>query len=82
MNTITTPTKEIIDGFREEGWTLVECFDNRNYDGFLAKVAGLTENDFMSDIHVPSLLIFPPKTEFFRNEAYKSTKILLQDKVN
>lgn len=36
----------------------------------------------MVDIHIPSVLVFPPKTEFFTHEAYKSTKIVLQDKVN
>lgn len=60
----------------------MEIEDKINYVGFLEKVNSLTEGTFLVDIHIPNLLIFPPKTEFYNHSAYKRGYIILQDKVN
>lgn len=82
VNTLKISINEAVDAFRDEGWILVRCFDNQDYDGFLDKISNLEEGEFMVDIHIPYLLIFPPKTEFYNHSAYRNGIIALQDKAS
>lgn len=73
--------QDAVDGFRDEGWNFVRFTDTKDYNGFLRTVASLGPEDFMVDIHIKELLLFPPNTQFYRHEAYKNGSISLQDKV-
>lgn len=81
VNTLVLGSGEAIQNFQEEDWTLSKFSDKNDYDGFLGKISTLDEAEFMADIHIPDLLIFPPKTEFHNHPAYQKMSILLQDKV-
>lgn len=72
---------EAVDGFRSEGWVLSKSLDKTDYKGFLDKISSLSDEEFLVDIHIPDLLIFPPKTQFYNHPAYKNGSIILQDKV-
>ncbi|CAG9819181.1 unnamed protein product [Phaedon cochleariae] len=82
VNSLALTQNEAVEGFREEGWTLSKFLDKTNYKEFLNKIALLNEDEFMVDIHIPNLLIFPPKTEFYRHPAYKNGSLILQDKAS
>lgn len=82
VNTLSITTEEAIQNFQDEDWVLTKSLDKNDYDGFLQKISTLEESEFMIDIHIPNLLIFPPKTEFYNHPAYNKGSILLQDKVN
>nr|XP_022903667.1 uncharacterized protein LOC111415987 [Onthophagus taurus] len=82
VNTLLMSVNEAVDRFRDDGWILVNFMDTKNYDGFLDKVANLQPDQFMVDIHIKELLIFPPNTEFHNHKAYKDGLIFLQDKAS
>lgn len=82
VNSLKSSVEEAINAFRDEGWTFIRYTEKDNYEGFLEKVSALGEGEFMVDLHIKDLLIFPPKTEFFKHNAYKEGLIMLQDKVN
>lgn len=82
VNTLMATVEEIIDKFRDEGWTFVRHFDDKNYDNFLTKVKNLASDEFMLDLHVKELLVFPPKTEFYFYPFYKNGAITIQDKAS
>ncbi|CAH0555328.1 unnamed protein product [Brassicogethes aeneus] len=82
VNTLSCTVNEAIENFSEEGWVLSKHLDNKDYTGFLEKIIQLNEDEFIPDIHIPNLLIFPIKTQFYRHPAYKNGQIILQDKAS
>ncbi|KAG5883733.1 hypothetical protein JTB14_024234 [Gonioctena quinquepunctata] len=82
VNSLSLTLNEAIEGFRDEGWTLSKFLDKTDYQGFLNKISSLNEDEFLVDIHIPNLLIFPPKTQFYNHPAYKNGSIILQDKAS
>lgn len=82
VNTLKTTVEEIIDIFRDDGWIFVRHFENNNYESFVDRVASLAPSEFMLDLHVKTLLIFPPKTEFHMYEIFKDGRISIQDKAS
>jgi putative methyltransferase len=82
INTLKISVNEAVEEFRNEGWILKRYADVDDYLGFLNAVSSLGPEEFMIDLHVPYLLIFPPKTEFHKHPAYKNGSIILQDKAS
>ncbi|CAG9829845.1 unnamed protein product [Diabrotica balteata] len=82
INTLISNLTEAVESFREEGWVLNRFLNKNDYKGFLETVSSLKGREFMIDIHVPNLLVFPPKTEFYQHPAYKNGSIILQDKAS
>lgn len=82
VNTLKATVEEIINIFRDEGWTFVSHFEDNNYNHFLSKLSSLGPEEFMLDLHVNNLLIFPPKTEFYLYQCYKDGRIMIQDKAS
>ncbi|XP_044744520.1 putative methyltransferase NSUN7 [Coccinella septempunctata] len=82
VNTLKITLEEAVTNFRQEGWIFVPFFNKSDYEGFQNRLNLLKPDEFMKDIHIPELLIFPPKTEFYQHEAYKSGNIILQDKAS
>lgn len=81
VNTLKLSTDEAVNAFRDEGWIFKRFTDNDDVEGFLEMVTNLGPEEFMIDLHVRNLLIFPPGTEFFKHVAYLSGSIFLQEKV-
>lgn len=55
-----------------------------SYDDFLTAISQLGKFDFMSDLHVKNLFVFPPSSKRYwaLNELVKAAKLILQDKVS
>lgn len=81
VNTLKITLNDAIEKFQDDGWTLVKFFQKDNYTEFINQITKLEENEFMVDIHIPNLLIFPTGTTFYNHPAYKNGSIILQDKV-
>lgn len=80
VNTLAISVNEAVEGFRDEGWILARCTEG-TYEAFLERVSNLGPEEFMTDMHIKELLLFPPNTQFYQHGAYKNGSILLQDKV-
>lgn len=72
--------EEAIEAFKDEGWRL--SYARKDYPGFIEAVSKLSDKEFIQDIHVPELLVFPSKTQFYNHPGYTSGSLILQDKVN
>lgn len=72
---------EAFEAFINDGWIEVKC---ENYDEFLNAVANLTDEQFISDIHVKNLFIFPASSKRYwaLSKLAKESKIILQDKAS
>ncbi|XP_014815242.1 PREDICTED: probable 28S rRNA (cytosine-C(5))-methyltransferase isoform X2 [Calidris pugnax] len=76
VNTLKTCVDDVIDFFKRQGYS------------YLGKAAGVEElralsgKKFLSDLHLPELLVFPPQTDFHNNLLYTSGHIILQDKAS
>jgi hypothetical protein len=68
--------------FCDEGWRRVD-YDRKaeGYTSFLDRVASLAEDEFIQDLHIKELFIFPNRTEFYKHPLYLEGSIILQDKV-
>ncbi|XP_017779861.1 PREDICTED: probable 28S rRNA (cytosine-C(5))-methyltransferase [Nicrophorus vespilloides] len=82
VNTLKVSTQEAIGNFCDDGWSLVYHEDKSDYRGFLERIGNLEEYEFMVDLHLEDVLIFPPRTEFFRHAGYRDNLIILQDKAS
>lgn len=74
--------------FAEEGWNALEMptkhtssNEENQYASFLERISSLSGNEFLQDLHVPNLLVFPGSMEFYNLEYYHNGSLLLQDKV-
>lgn len=72
---------EAMESFVNDGWVEVKC---ENYDEFLNAVANLTDEQFLSDLHVNDLFIFPASSKRYwaLSQLAKESKIILQDKAS
>ncbi|XP_046740778.1 28S rRNA (cytosine-C(5))-methyltransferase [Diprion similis] len=80
VNTLSMSVEEAIESFKEEGWR--QLHRSKDYAEFIEAVSKLSGMAFIQDIHVPELLIFPPKTQFYNHAGYTSGSIILQDKAS
>lgn len=81
INTNLLSRSEAYESFVNDGWIEVKC---ENYDEFLSAVSTLTDEQFISDIHVKNLFIFPPSSKRYwaLSKLTKESKIILQDKAS
>lgn len=72
---------EAVEAFVNDGWVEVKC---ETYDEFLNAIANLTDEQFISDIHVNDLFIFPASSKRYwaLSSLTKESKIILQDKAS
>ncbi|NXA19703.1 NSUN5 methyltransferase, partial [Ibidorhyncha struthersii] len=76
VNTLKTCVDDVIDFFKRQGYS------------YLGKAASVEElralsgKKFLSDLHLPELLVFPPQMDFHDNLLYTSGHIILQDKAS
>lgn len=85
INTNLLSRADALELFVKDGW--IErpfAADTQTYDEFLSIVRSLGEADFVSDMHVKNLFVFPASSKRFwaRNQLVKEAKVVLQDKVS
>ncbi|XP_067024171.1 28S rRNA (cytosine-C(5))-methyltransferase-like isoform X2 [Acropora muricata] len=79
VNTIKTSKENVIQQLKENGF---EQVDVTNIASFLSQSKALQTKEFISDKHIPDLLVFPPGTDLHDHPLYVSGEILLQDKAS
>lgn len=75
VNTLKTSVEDAVDYLKRDGFS---------YLGQASKLEDLTlaKRNFVRDMHLPELLVFPPKTDFHDHFLYKAGHIILQDKAS
>jgi putative methyltransferase len=82
VNTLALKVRAALKIFCDEGWKQVDYSRKaEDYASFLHRVASLADNEFIQDLHIKELLIFPNKAEFYNHPLYLEGCIILQDKV-
>ncbi|KAM4737199.1 28S rRNA (cytosine-C(5))-methyltransferase [Anableps anableps] len=75
VNTLKTTVGDTVDYLKRDGFSYLGQamkLDNLN----------LKNKDFVMDLHLPEILVFPPKTDFHDHFLYKAGHIILQDKAS
>ncbi|KAJ3990152.1 S-adenosyl-L-methionine-dependent methyltransferase [Lentinula detonsa] len=72
INTLLWDIDEAIQHFVSKGFTLKN----------ILQISPTSKQDFARDEHIPSLLLFHPDVSFQEVDAYKSGKVILQDKAS
>lgn len=72
---------EAMESFVNDGWIEVTC---ENYDEFLNAIENLTDEQFIADLHVKDLFIFPASSKRYwaLSSLAKESKVILQDKAS
>ncbi|XP_077371278.1 28S rRNA (cytosine-C(5))-methyltransferase [Festucalex cinctus] len=75
VNNLKTTMADTVDYLKRDGFT---------YKGEASKLDDLTltAKEFVKDLHLPDVLVFPPKTDFHDHFLYKAGHIILQDKAS
>nr|XP_057941079.1 probable 28S rRNA (cytosine-C(5))-methyltransferase [Doryrhamphus excisus]XP_057941080.1 probable 28S rRNA (cytosine-C(5))-methyltransferase [Doryrhamphus excisus]XP_057941081.1 probable 28S rRNA (cytosine-C(5))-methyltransferase [Doryrhamphus excisus]XP_057941082.1 probable 28S rRNA (cytosine-C(5))-methyltransferase [Doryrhamphus excisus]XP_057941083.1 probable 28S rRNA (cytosine-C(5))-methyltransferase [Doryrhamphus excisus]XP_057941084.1 probable 28S rRNA (cytosine-C(5))-methyltransferas len=75
VNTLKTTVEDTVDYLKRDGFS---------YLGEASKLDDLTlkAREFVKDLHLSELLVFPPKTDFHDHFLYKAGHIILQDKAS
>ncbi|KAF8207171.1 S-adenosyl-L-methionine-dependent methyltransferase [Mycena galopus ATCC 62051] len=63
-------------------WSLADAVKYFTSQGFVLDAPLDSTKAFVKDEHIPNLLLFPPQTTFHDDPAYKSGKLILQDKAS
>ncbi|XP_061592561.1 probable 28S rRNA (cytosine-C(5))-methyltransferase [Cololabis saira] len=75
VNTLKTTVEDAVDYLKRDGF---------NYLGEAVRLTDLDlkQKSFVRDLHLPEVLVFPPKTDFHDHFLYKAGHIILQDKAS
>ncbi|XP_048837740.1 probable 28S rRNA (cytosine-C(5))-methyltransferase isoform X1 [Brienomyrus brachyistius] len=76
VNTLKTTTEDVIDYFKREG------FSYQGQATRLDDLRSLSRKTFLCDLHLPELLVFPPKMDFHAHFLYQAGHMVLQDKAS
>ncbi|KAG9348351.1 hypothetical protein JZ751_002086 [Albula glossodonta] len=76
VNTLKTTVEDVIDYLKREG------FLYQGQASRLEDLNNLSGKTFVSDLHLPDLLVFPPKMDFHTHFLYEAGHIILQDKAS
>ncbi|XP_035241362.1 probable 28S rRNA (cytosine-C(5))-methyltransferase [Anguilla anguilla] len=76
VNTLKTTVEDVIDYLKREG------FNYHGQAGRMEDLRTLSGKTFILDLHLPDLLVFPPKTDFHDHFLYQAGHIILQDKAS
>ena len=81
VNTLCNSQHRVSRALREEGWLEVMYDKSVTSSGeFLELVSSLSHGQYLVDLHIPNLLVFPPKTPLYEHELVKDGSLVLQDK--
>lgn len=75
VNSLKSNMEDVVDCLKRDGF---------RYQGRAASLQqlDLKDKDFVLDMHLPELLVFPPGTDFHDHFLYKQGHIILQDKAS
>ncbi|NXX59448.1 NSUN5 methyltransferase, partial [Scopus umbretta] len=76
VNTLKTCVDDVIDFFKRQGYSYLGKASS------VEELRALSGKQFLLDLHLPELLVFPPQTDFHDNLLYTSGRIILQDKAS
>ena len=81
VNSLCNTLHRVARQLREEGWLEV-IYDKSqvSHQQFLEMISKLSECQYMTDLHIPNLLVFPPKTALYDHPLVLDGSLLLQDK--
>jgi len=81
INTLCTNKQIIGKQLLEEGWEEV-IYDKTNINNkqFIELISSLKEYQYLSDLHIPMLLVFPPKSQLYSHKLVLEGSLMLQDK--
>jgi len=81
INTLLVTGAKMKSLLKEDGWTeVVYVKEELNVDKYLKIITGLKSNQYVSDFHIPNLLVFPPKSELYHHNFVTEGFLMLQDK--
>ena len=76
-------TSEVKTVLAEEGWREVYYPpESTSHEDFLDLISNLGSTDYLSDLHLPDLLVFPPQTPLYQHSLVTEGRLLLQDKAS
>ena len=83
VNTLCNNLHRVSRQLRQEGWLEV-MYDKSQvtHSEYLNLVAGLTDGQYLTDLHIPNLLVFPPKTALYDHSLVREGSLMLQDKAS
>ncbi|XP_069082875.1 28S rRNA (cytosine-C(5))-methyltransferase [Pleurodeles waltl] len=76
VNTLKTNAENVIDYFKRQGYAYLGRASS------LQELGRLSGKQFLMDLHLPDILVFPPRTDFHKNYLYTAGHIILQDKAS
>lgn len=83
INPLKATSSEIKEVLAEEGWKEVYYpASSTSHETFLDLISNLGPTDFLSDLHLPDLLVFPPQTPLYQHSLVTGGSLLLQDKAS
>ena len=83
VNTLCNSFHRVTRQLREEGWLEV-MYDKSEvtFQQFLELLSTLSDNQYLTDLHIPGLLVFPPKTALYDHPLVLDGSLMLQDKAS
>ena len=83
INPLKATSSEIKAVLSEEGWKEVYYpTSSTSHESFLDLISNLGPTDYLSDLHLPDLLVFPPQTPLYQHSLVTGGSLLLQDKAS
>ncbi|XP_069470880.1 28S rRNA (cytosine-C(5))-methyltransferase isoform X2 [Ambystoma mexicanum] len=76
VNSLKTNMEDAIDFFKRQGYAYLGRASS------LQDLSRLSGKQFLMDLHLPDILVFPPRTDFHTNYLYTAGHIILQDKAS
>jgi len=81
INTLLVTGAKMKSLLKEDGWNeIVYVKEELNVDKYLKIISGLRSDQYISDFHIPNLLVFPPKSELYGHNFVTEGFLMLQDK--
>ena len=83
INPLKATSSDIKEVLAEEGWKEIHYpASSTSHESFLDLISNLGPTDFLSDLHLPDLLVFPPQTPLYQHILVTGGSLLLQDKAS
>jgi hypothetical protein len=82
VNTLVLKVCAAVEEFRNKGWKqVVYNREVEDYASFLRRVASLADDEFIQDLHIEELFLFPHEAKFRPYKLFYEGCIILQQKV-
>ena len=83
INLLKTTSADVKAMLSDEGWKEVHYqASSISHKSFLDLISSLGSTDYLSDLHLADLLVFPPQTPFYQHSLVMGGGLLLQDKAS